>query len=107
VYRKERPSPTDYTDATIEAGTTPVKAVHMLELQSDINALRIYHGLSAYSFTEIRAGYTSLAGWNGHVNELRAAIDGITTNHETWYMLGENAPRAEVIMQLRRVVAAL
>lgn len=107
VYRKTRPTPTAYTDSTIEAGTTAVKAVHMLELQSDINAMRSYYGLSAYTFTEIRAGYTSLAGWNGHINELRAAIDAITTNHETWYVLGDNAPRAEVITQLRRVVAAV
>lgn len=107
VYRKARPSQTAYTDSNIVAGSTNVKAVHMLELQSDINALRRYYGLADYAFTEIRAGYTSLAGWNGHINELRAAVDSITTNHETWYVLGDNKPRAEVIMQLRRVVAAL
>lgn len=107
VYRKERPTPTAYTDPTIEEGTTRVKAVHMLELQSDINAMRVYNSLSAYTFTEIRAGYTSLAGWNGHVEEMRTAIDAITASHEEWLPLGENTPRAEVIMQLRRVVAAL
>ena len=105
VYRKERPSPTAYTDSIIEAGTTRVKAAHMLELQNDINALREYNGLSAYTFSEIRAGYTSLAGWNEHIEEMRTAIDAISADHEEWLPLGDNAPRAEVVMQVRRVVA--
>ena len=107
TLQKVRPSLTAYTDATITAGETPVKAVHMEELQSNINALRQGLGLAAYSFTAIRAGYTSLAGWNAHIRELRTAIDGITTNHEAWLTLGENRPRADVLMQLRRVVAAI
>lgn len=107
TLQKVSPSLTTYTDPTIVANETKVKAVHMLELQNNINILRGGIGLSAYTFTNIQAGYTSLAGWNSHIKEMRTAIDGITTNHEAWLTLGENAPRAEVIMQLRRVVAAI
>ena len=107
TLKKVKPSLAAYTDTTIVANETRVKAIHMLELQSNINTLRMGVGLSAYAFTEIRAGYTSLAGWNGHITEMRTAIDAISTNHEAWLTLGANAPRAEVIMQMRRVVAAL
>ena len=107
TLRKVRPSMTEYTDPIIVGWETPVKAAHMLELQNNINALRVGLGLSPYTFTEIRAGYTSLAGWNGHVEEMRAAIDDFIPNHETWRTLGDNAPKAEAIMQLRRVVAAI
>lgn len=102
-----RPSLVDYTDPEIVAGQTSVKAAHMLELQNNINALRISLGLSAYGFSEIRAGYTGLADWNTHIVEMRTAIDGITASHEAWIALGVNRPRADVLMQLRRVVAAV
>lgn len=100
-------SPDAYTDPVLTAGQTRVKAVHMLELQSNINALRAYYGLSDYTFTEIRAGYTSLAGWTSHVAELRTAIDEISPEHETWIVIAENRPTAAVIEQLRRVVNTL
>lgn len=105
--QRVKPTLTAYTDPTIVANETKVKAIHMLELQSNINTMRTGRGLSAYTFAEIRAGYTSLAGWNNHIKEMRTAIDAMTTNHEAWLPLGENAPRAEVIMQLRRVVDSL
>ena len=107
TLQKVRPKLTAYTDTTITAGTTPVKAVHMTELQSNINALRQGLGLAAYSFTAIKAGYTGLGAWNAHIREMRTAIDGITTSHEAWLKLGENRPRADVLMQLRRVVASI
>ena len=107
VHRKSKPTPAAYTDPVLILRTTRVKAIHMLELQNNINALRVYYGLGNYPFTSIRAGYTSLAGWNDHIREMRTAIDAITTNHEEWLDLGYNAPRCDVLVQLRRVVAAL
>lgn len=107
TLQKVRPSLTAYTDPVLVTRTTKVKAIHMLELQTNINILRNGMGLSAYTFTNIQAGYTSLAGWNDHITELRTAIDGITTSHEEWLTLGDNTPRADVIAQLRRVVAAV
>lgn len=107
TLEKLRPDMSTYTDATITAGETHIKAAHITELQANVNLLREAMGLSPYSFTAIRAGYTSLADWSAHIAELRAALDGITTEHETWLVITENKPRADVIVQLRRVVASI
>ena len=96
-----------YTDPEIVPGITKVKAAHITELQTNVNLVRTTANYAAYTFTDIRASYTSLAGWNTHITELRAAIDGMGISHETWLALGENCPRADVIMQLRRVVEAV
>lgn len=102
---KTRPDMSAYTDAAIEAGETRIKAVHITELQTNVNLLRESMGLSPYTFTAIRPGYTSLAGWSTHIAELREALDEIAVDHEMWLEITENRPRADVMMQLRRVVA--
>ena len=96
-----------YTDPEIIAGETPIKAVHMLELQENINIIRQGYALSDYKFSAIRAGYTSLGGWADHIREMRAAIDAIGESHEAWLTITENKPRADVMAQMRRVVDAL
>lgn len=105
--QKARPELLAYTDPVITARETTIKAAHMLELQANINTMRQAYGYGNYSFSTIRAGYTSLGGWLAHVLEMRAAIDEINPVHEAWILLEENRPRAEAIMQLRRVVANL
>lgn len=107
LLQKARPALGAYTDPVLIAGQTRVKAAHMTELQANINIMRQAYGYAAYSFTAIRAGYTSLGGWLTHVLEMRAAIDALATAHEAWIMLEENRPSAAVIEQLRRVVANL
>lgn len=102
-----RPVLLEYTDNPIVSGITKVKAVHMLELQTNINRIREAEELAAYPFAAIAAGYTSLAGWSAHIAEMRAAIDEMAINHEAWIDFDINQPRADVIMQLREVVAAL
>ncbi len=96
-----------YTDPEIIAGKTPIKAVHMLELQENINIMRQGYTLSDYEFSAIRAGYTSLGGWADHIREMRAAIDEIGESHEEWLLLEVNQPRADIMAQMRRVVNAL
>lgn len=96
-----------FTDATLTAEATPVKALHMQELQARVDTLRAFYGLSAYNFTTIIAGQTSLAGWTSHVLEIRAAIDEIGMSHAAWLTITENKPRADVIQQLRDVVLSL
>lgn len=96
-----------YTDAEIIAGKTPIKAAHMLELWENINIMRQGYALPVHAHADIRAGYTSLGGWADHIHEMRAAIDEIGQSHEAWLTITQNKPRADVIMQLRRVVAAL
>ena len=107
TLRLVRPPITPYTDEPIIAGETRVKATHMLELQANINVIRKGAGLSEHAFNDIVAGRTGLSGWSGHVAELRNAIDEMDFEHEPWIAFDVNAPRADVIEQLRRVVAAL
>lgn len=104
---RTRPDLTSYTDPALTPGVTKVKAAHILELQNNINYLRTGLGKAATSFTEIRAGYTSLANWTAHVLELRNAIDNSGWTHEAWIPISVNCPMAAVIEQLRRVVASI
>jgi len=97
----------NYTDREIIAGETYIKAAHMQELWLNINIIRQGYALPALNPPEFRAGYTSLAGWADHIQEMRAAIDETGRSHEAWLPITENKPRADVMEQLRRVVAAL
>jgi len=107
TLKKVKAALVEYTDPIIMAGVTRVKAVHITELQTNANLVRAAANLAAYEFTAIRAGYTGLNGWNAHIEELRAAIDGLGIAHEEWLALGVNCPRADVLMQLRNVVEAM
>ena len=107
TLRRDHAPLTGFTDETLTAGETFVKAIHMQELQQHVATLRAFYGLSAYAFTPIVAGVTGLAGWTAHVLEIREAVDGISTNHAEWLTITENKPRADVIQQLREVVLAL
>lgn len=93
-----------YTDPTITAGVTQVKAAHITELQTNVALIRNALSLPPWPFSAIRAQYTSIGGWNDHITELRDAIDDMTTNHEEWLELGDNRPRKDVLEQMRRVV---
>lgn len=111
TLRRDHAALAGFTDSTLTAGTTPIKAIHMTELQNRVNTLRTFYGLSTYGFTTITAGTTKLSGWTSHVNEIRTAIDQVCTasgkSHETWISFTVNCPRADVIKQLRDVVLSL
>ena len=110
-----------WTDTNLVAGETPIKAVHMTELQAAINNVRAYYGMAAYAFTAITAGVTGLAGWTSHVAELRAAIDQVVSlvngwdtangTHDislpAWIAISVNCPAAAVIAQLRAAIPLL
>ena len=100
-----------FTDNPLTAGISPVKALHMQELQSRVNTLRTFYGLGTYNFTTITAGATSLAGWTTHVNQIRTAIEEVCSasgkTHEDWISFSVNCPRADIIQQLRNVILAL
>lgn len=100
-----------WTDDPLVVGETPIKAIHMQELQSRVNTLYSFYGLGTYNFTTITAGTTSLAGWTTHVNQIRTAIEDVCNasgkTHESWISFSVNCPRADVIQQLRRVILAL
>lgn len=88
----------------ITAGQTNVRAQHMTELQDTIAMLLDFYCLDAQSVSTITAGETKLSSWTGHVNEIRAAIDFLTTYHDEWLEIPVNVPRADVMNQLRNVL---
>lgn len=96
----------DFTDPTLTSKKTPIKAIHMTELQQRVNGLRNYYGLSAYTFTPIVAGQTSLGAWNTHVRQIREAFDALGISHAAWIDVSVNCPTAAVMKQLRDIVMA-
>ncbi len=67
-------TPSTFTDDPLVVGTTHIKAVHITELRTRVNAIRIAEGLSAFSFTDptLTAGVTAVKAV--HVTELRTAL---------------------------------
>ena len=88
----------------IMARETNVRAQHMTELQNTIAMLLEFYGLDAQTMSTITAGTTPISSWTGHVNEIRAAIDFLTTYHDEWLEIPVNVPRADVMNQLRNVL---
>ena len=93
-----------WTDATLTAGVSSIRAVHLTQLQERIAAIRAFYGLSAYSFTAVTARLTKIARWAALIGEMRSAIDGITTNHAAWNTLEAGKPRIAHITQLRDII---
>lgn len=93
-----------WTDATLTAGVSSIRAVHLTQLQERIAAIRAFYGLSAYAFTAVTARKTKIATWAALIGELRSAIDGITTNHAAWNSLEAGKPRIAHITQLRDII---
>jgi hypothetical protein len=62
-----------FTDDPLVAGTTVVKAVHVTELRSAVNAVRAAAALSAASWTD--SSLTSVEIKAVHISELRSALD--------------------------------
>ena len=93
-----------WTDVTLTARVTPIRAVHLTQIQERIATIRSFYGLSAYTFTAITARQTKIAKWATLIGELRSAIDGITTNHAAWNTLEAGKPRIAHITQLRDII---
>ncbi len=111
----------EYTDASVEAGTTAVKAAHINDLRAVVNSLRAYYGLPSYSWDEtVEAGTTSLRKFASHINELRSALATVllTINSvgagtlipvPAWPSLSnmDVAPHAEWVTELRNICSRL
>lgn len=93
-----------WTDQTLTAGVSSIRAVHLTQLQERVSAIRAFYGLSAYTFTTITARQTKIAKWASLIGEMRSAIDGITTNHAAWNTLEAGKPRIAHITQLREII---
>ena len=93
-----------WTDQTLTAGVSSIRAVHLTQLQERVSAIRAFYGLSAYAFTAVTARQTKIAQWAALIGELRSAVDGITTNHAAWNTLEAGKPRIAHITQLRDII---
>lgn len=111
-----------WTDISLVANTTPIKAMHMQELRNAVDQMLTYYGLSVYPWAEsLAGGMTSLAGWTSHVLEIRTAIEQVAalvngwdtqsyTHNITlpaWIPIPVNKPTAAVMAQLREAVLLL
>jgi hypothetical protein len=65
-----------FTDPVLSPGVTIMRAAHIEELRSRINALRVTLGLSAFSFTDAVLIPSATAIRAVHLTELRTALGG-------------------------------
>jgi uncharacterized delta-60 repeat protein len=108
-------TPTPFTDPSLAAGVTPIRTVHIAELRTRVDALRVKDGLSAYAWTDatLVAGHAKIRAV--HITELRAALQqayvaaGVTPPVYTDQALapGLTAVKAVHVLELRSAVVAL
>jgi hypothetical protein len=88
----------------------------MTELRTAINTQRAYYGLTAYTWGyTLEQGKTNAAYWVYHVQDLRAAVQGVIDKLNeyganitvAWLPLGTGRPRADLMNQLRDTIQAL
>ena len=110
-----RAAPAAFTDDPLVPGVTPVRAVHLLELRSRIDGLRLRAGLPAFGWTDAQVVPGATPARAVHLLELRSALgeayaaaaraapgytDAVVTP-------GATAMRARQLQELRRAVVAL
>ena len=95
---------TNFTDAVLTAGDTPIKAIHMTELQNIalVGQLNITNTIP--TFTQIISGVTPISDWTNHVMEIRNSIDKFNDCHLGWTTIAENCPSAAIIEELRQTL---
>ena len=69
-----RAAPAAFTDDPLVPGVTPVRAVHLLELRSRIDALRLRAGLPAFGWTDAQVVPGATPARAAHLLELRSAL---------------------------------
>lgn len=103
-----------FTDPTLIAGSSIIKAVHITQLRSRIDAVRIARGLGAYPWTDATLSPTSSTVKAIHVGQLRTALDeAYAAAGRTPPVYSDPAPttgaivRARQITELRAAVIAI
>jgi hypothetical protein len=66
-----------FTDDPLVAGTTLIKAVHLAELRTAVNAVRALAGLAAATFTD--AATPGVVVKAVHITQLRTGLDAALT----------------------------
>ncbi len=110
-------------DPSFEPGGTPIRAAHINDLRLAIQLLRNVYGITITNWEggDVIAGTTPTSGWADHVAEMRTAIDAIIGKINTWddtavdclmeapewIPITGTRPRADVMEQLRTVIASI
>ena len=100
-----------FTDATLTAQGTAIKAVHITDLRSAIDTLRTRNGLPAFAYTDatLTPGTTVVRGV--HLSELRAALRDVPGSvgpfTDPAIVVGQTVIRATHLNELRKAVRDL
>jgi hypothetical protein len=103
-----------FIDSAMTSGVTTIKAVHITELRSRIDALRVANGIAAKGWTDpaLAAGTPIRAV---HINDLRSALNDVyvklnkpvPTYTDPTIVVGVTVAKAAHITDLRNAVMAL
>lgn len=109
-----------WTDETLTAGLTPIKAAHINELRSCLDDICDYYGIARTSWAAtVTAKVTSTLGWVSHVTEIQNTIIRIANYINDWdaqtgalnvnlpAFITARTPTAAVILQLRELIKLL
>src|SRR2546426_11345312 len=100
-----------FTDATLTAQGTAIKAVHITDLRSAIDTLRTRNGLPAFAYTDatLTPGTTVVQGV--HLSELRAALRDVPGSvgpfTDPAIVVGQTVITATHLNELRKAVRDL
>src|SRR3989441_2258823 len=100
-----------FTDATLTAHGTAIRAVHITDLRSAIDTLRTRNGLSAFAYTDatLTPGTTVVRGV--HLSELRAALRDVPGSvgpfTDPAIVVGQTVITATHLNELRKAVRDL
>jgi hypothetical protein len=107
-------NPGGFTDNPLVAGTTIMKATHITELRTAINAARTRNGLTAAAWTDptLSAGATMIKAV--HILELRTAVNQVYTRlgralptYTDPTLVAGTTSKAAHIQELRNAVSSL
>src|SRR5712691_1265025 len=96
-----------FTDATLTAQGTAIKAVHITDLRSAIDTLRTRNGLSAFAYTDatLTPGTTVVRGI--HLTELGTALREMGPFTDPAIVVGQTVIKATHLNELRKAVRDL
>ena len=104
-----------FVDSPLLVGSTFVKAVHVAQLRSRVDALRVRCGLSTFSFTDPVLTARGTVARSVHIAELRTALNAAYTAcsvappayTDPTIVAGSTVVRAAHIAELRAAIVAL
>jgi hypothetical protein len=102
-----------FSDSTLTTGVSSVRAVHILELRTRIDAQRIASALGGFAWTDATLSVHATAIKPVHINDLRTALTavytarGLTTPTFTGAITSGTVIRAVHIAELRDAVTAI